>query len=165
MSKAHVPGHWEVPATLLIVDPIDDNDQFLTLALVDRIKSEARANISESDVGTFDRLEGTFSTIRELLSEEHLFLVVLAYMPEFKMLMPLALGNFDRVWQERLEYLVSKAVMVASYCKSDGFEVQRFTEHNEDVEKVITSMLQQEMERVNFRSLKAKDKGHGPKVN
>ena len=162
MSETHVPGYWEVPATVLIVDPVDDNDQVLANELIEGIVEFAENNIEDE---VFGRVKKDLEDFLQLLNENHLFLVLLCWAPNYKMLLPFTLGNFDLVLKGRLETLIGRAVSIAGVCKSDGFQVQRFTKENEDVEKVITSMIQKEMQRVDFRSFKVKDDGHGPTTN
>ena len=157
MSETHVPGYWEVPATLLIVDPIDDNDQVLANELIEGIVEFAESNIEDEVLG---RVKKDLEDFRQLLNENHLFLVLLCWAPNYKMLLPFTLGNFDLVLEGRLETLIARAVSIAGVCKSDGFQVQRFTKENEDVEALIMTLLKEEMEKVHFDALRAKDLGY-----
>ena len=157
MVEESLPGYWEVPATLLIVDPIDDNDQLLAKKMIDGIVEFAEYNVKDT---TLERVKAELSIMQELLGGEHLFLLLLCWVPDYKMLLPLTLGNFDLVLKERLTSLISKAVNAAVSMKSDGFQVQRFTKENEDVEALIMTLLKEEMEKVHFDGLRAKDLGY-----
>ena len=157
MSETHVPGYWEVPATLLIVDPIDDNDQVLANKLIEGIVEFAESNIEDE---VFGRVKKDLEDFRQLLNENHLFLVLLCWAPNYRMSLPFTLGNFDFVLEGRLETLIARAVSIAVVCKSDGFQVQRFTKENEDVEALIMTLLKEEMEKVQFDALRAKDLGY-----
>ena len=157
MSETHVPGYWEVPATVLIVDPVDDNDQVLANELIEGIVEFAENNIEDE---VFGRVKKDLEDFRQLLNENHLFIVLLCWAPNYKMLLPFTLGNFDLVLKGRLETLIARAVSIAGVCKSDGFQVQRFTKENEDVEALIMTLLKEEMEKVHFDALRAKDLGY-----
>lgn len=154
MHEESLPGYWAVPATLLIVDPIDDNDQLLAKTLIEKLSEEAERNIEDE---TLERLISSLDDFRMLLDEEHLFLVLMCWAPPYRMLLPFTLGNFDLVLKDRLNNLISRAVEVAVKCKSDGFQVQRFTKENEDIQSLIISLLEEEMERMHFDALKTKD--------
>ena len=157
MVEESSPGYWEVPATLLIVDPVGDKDQVLAKELINGIADFAESNSEDETIG---RVKEDLESLRQLLDENHLFLVLLCWAPNYRMLLPFTLGNFDLVLKGRLETLIGRAVSIAGVCKSDGFQVQRFTKENEDVEALIMTLLKEEMEKVHFDALRAKDLGY-----
>ena len=148
MSEKEESDPFDVPAAILIIDPMDDNDQLITRLMIERISEEARVNINVSEAGLLRRIDLAINDMIELLNEEHLFLVLLCLAPEYRMRLPFVLGNFDMVLKDRLETLISRAVQVAIACKSNGFEIQRLTNENEDVERMIKSLIEAELKRV-----------------
>jgi len=157
MIKKDESDSFDAPAGILIIDPMDDNDQLITRLMIERISEEARANISVNEAGLLRRIDLSINDMIELLNEEHLFLVLLCWAPEYRMRLPFVLGNFDLVLKDRLEMLISRAVQVASACGSDGFEIQRLTQENEDVERLVKSLIEAELNRV--ESGQSKDNG------
>ena len=105
MHEESLPGYWAVPATLLIVDPIDDNDQLLAKTIIEKLSEEAERNIEDE---TLERVISSLEDFRMLLDEKHLFLVLMCWAPPYRMLLPFTLGNFDLVLNERLNNLISR---------------------------------------------------------